>query len=540
MGHFLFFLFAVVAGLLWTAACTAAAARVRRGWLEPLLAAVGAGLPVMAVLPIVAATWWLAFGVRLSANWFPQAVTVLIALVIGGGWIVRSGLTPRADGGRPAARWPVGGLTALCAIAAAVTAGVLLILDNAVQAQAPYLRLEAANLMQANLPPTVADADNAAPLHIQAAAAIAADKEFGAGDSPAETETVQHDEATAQLARHAGTLDLIRRAADRDRCRFTRDWSRPSIDMLLPEVQDMRNQARLLALAARRAAAEGRHADALADIVRLQRLGRHAAAEPILISYLVGLALDRLALVELADLLPRLGDGDAALLDVPGVRDLVDRRIDLLPALYGEEAFGLATFADFTDGRMTSEGIFTPEAATAPWPACDTGPIFRVFFLSDDIAGYRRLMHGAQQLAARRDAPADVIRQADNLEATALEKRSGILSRILVPTLRHVLQARARDEAAHRAAAVLVAATKQRLATGVLPLEPTAFTGPALFSMPADPFAEGNRPLLMKRSDAGLAVYSVGPDGADDDGPPPRGTDAEEGNDDVGLVMAVR
>jgi hypothetical protein len=43
MGHFLFFLFAVVAGLFWTAACTAAAARVERGWLKALLAALGAG-----------------------------------------------------------------------------------------------------------------------------------------------------------------------------------------------------------------------------------------------------------------------------------------------------------------------------------------------------------------------------------------------------------------------------------------------------------------------------------------------------------------
>jgi hypothetical protein len=35
-------------------------------------------------------------------------------------------------------------------------------------------------------------------------------------------------------------------------------------------------------------------------------------------------------------------------------------------------------------------------------------------------------------------------------------------------------------------------------------------------------------------------VYSVGPDGADDGGPAPLGEQAEEGNDDVGLVMAVQ
>jgi len=42
----------------------------------------------------------------------------------------------------------------------------------------------------------------------------------------------------------------------------------------------------------------------------------------------------------------------------------------------------------------------------------------------------------------------------------------------------------------------------------------------------------------MKRSDDGIAVYSVGPDGNDDGGPVPPGEEAAEGNDDVGFVMA--
>ncbi|MFM9025684.1 MAG: hypothetical protein ACKON7_10150, partial [Planctomycetaceae bacterium] len=298
MGHLLFFLFAVAAGLLWAATCTAAAARLRTNAWKPLLLALGAGLPVIAVLPVVAATAWFAFGLRLPTSWFPHAVTTLAALVVGGAWITRAGLAARAGAEPPAARWPLVGLAGLCAMAAAVTAGTLLILDNAVAAQAPYLRLEAAQLMQSNLPPIVAADANAAPLHLEAAAAIAADTGFAADDSPlfVERQDIMQDEVTDFLARHAATLDLVRRAADRDTCRFTRDWTRPSIDLLLPEIEDVRNEGRLVALAARRAAAEGRHADALADIARIQRLGRHAASEPILVSYLVGIALERVAL----------------------------------------------------------------------------------------------------------------------------------------------------------------------------------------------------------------------------------------------------
>lgn len=543
MGLFLFFLFAVVAGLLWTAACTAAAARVARPRLKALLAAVGAGLPVVAMLPIVAATWWLAFGMRVQPNWFPHALTVLVSMLVGGAWIVRAGAALRDEGTAPAARWPLIGLSALGVIAAAVTAGVFLILDNAVVAQAPYLRLEAANLVRDNLPPIVADEVNAAPLHLQAAAMIAADEDFSAEGAPIHAGgDVLRDEVTAFLARHATTLDLVRRAADRDTCRFTRDWSRPAIDMILNEIQALRTEGRLLALAARRAAAEGRYADALADIVRIHRLGRHAAAEPILVSYLVGVGLDRTALAELVDLLPRLGADDAPPLDAPEVRDLVGRPFDLLPALYGEEAFGLATFAGFADGRVTPGEFLGPGQAADASMVGDIGPLFRVFFLERDVAEYRQLMHGFQQLAARRAeaaSHAETIRRADALERT-LEKCQGMLSRLLVPALKQVFLVRGRAEAAHRSAAALVAATRQRLQAGALPLGPDEFTGTPPYALPADPFAEGGKAIVMKKGDAGVVAYSVGPDGEDDGGPPPRGEEADESNDDVGFVMAVQ
>ncbi|MFM7245604.1 MAG: hypothetical protein ACKO40_15725 [Planctomycetaceae bacterium] len=543
MGLFLFFLFAIVAGLLWTAACTAAAARATRPWLKALLVALGTSLPVIAMLPIVAATWWLAFGMRVQPSWFPHALTVLVSLLLGGGWIVRAGLASRGEGTAPAARWPIIGLTALAVIAAAVTAGVLLILDNAVVAQSPYLRLEAANLVRDNLPPIVADADNAAPLHLQAAAAIAADEVFSAEGSPVHAEgDVLRDDVTAFLDRHATTLDLVRRAADRDTCRFTRDWSRPSIDMILAEIQALRSEGRLLALAARRAAAEGRHADALADIVRIHRIGRHAAAEPILVSYLVGISLDSVALAALVDILPRLGAADAPLLDSPAVRDLVGRPFDLLPALYGEEAFGLSTFAGFADGRVTPAEFLGPDQAADASMVGDIDPLFRVFFLERDIAGYRQLMHDYQQLAARRDesaSHAETIRQAESLERT-LEKRQGMLSRLLFPALKQVFLVRGRAEAAHRAAAALVAATKQRLQAGTLPLGPGEFSGTPPYALPSDPFMEGGKAIVMKKGDAGIVAYSVGPDGADDGGPTPRGEETAEGNDDVGFVMAVR
>jgi hypothetical protein len=92
------------------------------------------------------------------------------------------------------------------------------------------------------------------------------------------TADVALDEGTPLLERHATTLDLLRRATDKPGCRFERDWSRPAFDMLLPEVQQLRNAARLLAVAARQAAADGDGEQALADVVRIHRLGVLVAA----------------------------------------------------------------------------------------------------------------------------------------------------------------------------------------------------------------------------------------------------------------------
>jgi hypothetical protein len=544
MGSLMFFAAAIAASLLWTAAFTAAAARTTRGWLRSLLAAVGAGVPVLTLLPLLAGTWWLAFVVRVTANWFPHVLTVFLAALIGGLWITRAGLVPTAgEDDPPAARWPLVGLAALFVIAKAVCGGILLILDNAVAAQAPYLRLEAAQLMQGNLAPPVADDDNAAPLHQEAAAVMAADPTFAGEDSPlAKRGVTPGPETAAFLTRHAATLDLVRRAADRDACRFVRDWTRPSLDMLLPEVQALRTEGRLLALAARQAAADGRGGDALADVVRIGRLGRHAAAEPILISALVGMALNSIALETLADVLPTLTAADLPALESATVHDLISQPPTLTRAVFGEEAFGLSMFAGFADNTLGARQLVQAVATGGEFPmpaaAGDFGPGFRVFFLPADLAGYRQLMHRYQQLAARQPPPdyAEARREADAIERDITSRPPGVLTRLIVPSIGSVFRSRLRADALRRSAVVLVAATKHRLRKGALPESLDELVPDDMPRVPRDPFAEG-KPLVLKQTDAAVVAYSVGPDGADDGGPVPPGAETVEGNDDVGLVM---
>ena len=551
MGYLAFFLCLTAASLLWSAACTAAAARSERPRLRSLLLFLGDTAPVLALLPFLAATAYLAFELVLRPNWFGPVLTVVLSALIGGHWITSAGMKTIASAKMPVAtRWPVAGLFALAILAQAVSFGTLIALDNAVAAEARSMRVEAAAMVAAVLPPAVADDDNAATLHAQAAAAIAAAPELteAAANLGQDAAEISKPAVGDLLARYAATLDTIRRAADRDQCRFTRDWTRPSIAMPLPEVQALRQEARILAFASRRALFEGRIEDALADTIRLQKIGRHAAVEPIIISQLVGRALDGTALMTLADVLPALEPADSARLDTPAIRDLVGAPQSLARGVTGDEAMGLSTFADFADGRLTIDELmsfsnaFERHLATLMrWGKTPASLLYRVFLLPSDIAGYRQ-QHRAwrQWTTVKFDRPEGYVERQTLLREAEAEARKthpqGALARVLVTGFDDILRVQFRTLASNRAGAVLVAATKHRLETGSLSESLDILVPARLPTLPLDPFTTGSS-LRMKLTPEELVVWSVGPDGEDDGGPEPSGAARDFRNDDVGLRM---
>jgi hypothetical protein len=551
MGHLLFYLFVVTACLLWSAAFIAAAARTERPWLQWLLAAVAVLAPPLGLAPWVVVTAGL-IRMNLVTNWFAPTLMALIAAIVGGLWVAVAGLSRRPAGGsRVAAAWPVVGLAAMFVMAKAVAFGTLLFIDNAVAAEGRMLRIEAAQIMATALPPAPAPDDNAAPLYARAFALLEADTTLREQQSPA-GDPLGADpgspEVAAILARHAPGLALLRRAADTPGCRFDRDWSRPSLGMLLPEIQSLRGAARLLALAARKAAAEGDRAAALAEVVRIHRLGVHAASEPILVSSLVGQVIDTLAIEVLADVLPRLVKDDLDRLGQAGFHDFPATPLTHQRAFLGEEAFGLATLADLADCRTGASSLLGVRALSIEEPLESSldvplSLLYRTFLLPADIVGYRAIMARYQALAgsmAGTSGPsfADITAQADEIEDTLRHRRAGIFTAIMAPALTSVVQAQLKSQARHEAAGVLVAATRARLASGAVPESVDALAPEWLGAVPRDPFAN-EEPLRWKREGDSHLVYSVGPDGEDDGGPPAPDADRSQANDDVGLRMAI-
>ncbi len=92
------------------------------------------------------------------------------------------------------------------------------------------------------------------------------------------------------LAKNSISLELADQATSLPRCWFDRDWSLgPAV--LLPELADMKQLAKLVLYRADVAAAEGRVGDAINDANRARMIGSHAAEEGTLIDDLVGVSI---------------------------------------------------------------------------------------------------------------------------------------------------------------------------------------------------------------------------------------------------------
>ena len=538
------FLFVLLAAcLLWTATFTAAAARARRfGWA---LLLAGLVVPLAVLLPLLAVTGWLAFGRHpIHHNMFlPVAVTAAAAL--GGGiWIVIAGRQPTGlAGARAAGRWKVVPLAAAAALAAIGTSGTVALFERLSAREAIAWYAEASAIVEATLPPPIPEGANAASLHRQAAVLFRDDPEYRRdGFFPWIDEIdAGSREAVRALAAHAEAIDVARRAADRDACRFDGDWSRWSVSSPMPEHRILGHEADLLALAARRAAIEGRPADALADVVRIRRLARQSRGCPGVIAGIQAAHLTVTFCETLTSVLQAMEPIDLPLLDGSTVADSLADVPSMVPTVLQEEAMVLATFADVAAGRLTLgaiDGGWRDIPRDDAFGASILGTLYRAFLLDSDRERCRSLARLALEIAAERDRGAtpwpEIVRRLDTFYGDRVNR--GILVDSLQSIWVLVLDVQTRAEASVRAARVGVAATRHRLRTGGLPQTLADLVPGDLSFLPRDPFT-ADETLRMKPVDRGMVVYYVGSDGKDDGGPTTRER-SENDSDDFGLWLA--
>ena len=113
---------------------------------------------------------------------------------------------------------------------------------------------------------------------------------------------------------------------------------------------------------------------------------------------------------------------------------------------------------------------------------------------------------------------------------------AGLYSQLFMPAFSKLNGAGWRSEARRNVAGVLLAATRYRLATGVLPDSLEALVPEYLPYAPVDVFAQDHAVLKLVSTDSGWTVYSIGDNGRDDGGPRPE-SEPVDGKDDIGLSL---
>lgn len=527
MGHALFWIEMLACGLLLNAALLGCIARVcspGRRWT----------LAMFVVVPAILFWGGTTFGFFLITEFtglarfdfilLLMALAVLLAVCF---LQLRRGLVRKAEDGSPAGiQWPRAKLAILSAVAGVLGLMTFWNMDLNAQNQMAMMRAEAGSLFLSAAPVRPPDADNAALLYQRAfdRMGIVSGKpspewltKVADWLTKAE-EPVTEDEVAGIVNQQRSTIELLHKAAGMKGCYFERNWSRPSPELLLPEMGPLRNAAKLLAADARLQTFRGHPREALQDIQALYMMADHLSREPLLISLLVGIAIENMAFTAFQDVLDRTHPtaDDLAALNLPETFSFqkAGRR-----AFKGEEAFGLSCFGlfgseiDFSDflGMIVIEGnhptrtkIFDPLAA----------PFYRVFILREDAAIYKRLM-AMQQRAV--EMPFPQAREESKKFEEELCRQKGFISGLTLPATWMITVRTRQAEAQYQLTELGLAAANYRAKNGRLPATLSALTAAATDLPVADPF--DGQPIRLKQIEGGgILLYSVGPDLADDGG----------------------
>jgi len=521
MGYVLLWIESLAVSLLLVALVLACTARLSNRWLRALWVA-AALVPLIVYAALTAGAGFLKFRYSIAVVWFYPLVALTAAYLVGVIFLRLYGMSiaGAGDPGPKAAGWPRGKLAVALGLVFALHLMTFWNIDLAVRQQVATMRVEAGALALSVAPARLPDRDNAAICYQQAFEAMGdtnawpeAWDEWTAWGEP-DYPGVDPDDAElrAFLEKQDPALRYLRMAAWKPGCYFDRDYGRPRIDMLLPELGELRNAARLLALDARVKAAEGKAAEAIENVKAMFAMAEHTGSDPILVSMLVAIAIERMAVDTLQEVVATgpLSEADLAKVNV-GAAVSYNRLLER--AMRMEEAFGVSVFCDVATGQIGMANL--ADSGIPPWNP-NVSAAYRIFLMADDVAAHRRFLREYRQLTAK---PYPEARQGwKGFEEEVESRPGGVLTAMLLPALSRCAQMTTEAEARRRLTRLALAALRYRALHNRLPEQLDELAGEFIFVVPNDPF--DGKPMKLKHTDRGLVLYSIGPDMVDNGGTP--------------------
>lgn len=369
--------------------------------------------------------------------------------------------------------------------------------------------------------PAVPEGENAAPLYTAAFTLYDLTNEAGLIEGLPDP---KKDYTTAQvgqyLADNKAYLAALRKAAARPKCDFELDLSK-GIDLPVPHVSETRRAVRSLAVAARNAAQSGRPDEALEHLALALRLARDVGGDELLISRMVQIACEGIALHGLENVLNESEPGQgAARRFLDALTEQVRTRPNLANVLQGERHVVLAYLSRLMTGKaeLHLDAIHwlgePPEYMKVPEPLWKAAGLALM-----DARHYERIM-GCAIIEAGKPYPGALagLEKIDKEGLVSVPKWA-LATRLLLPTFSRIATNDARVLALLRAARVALGCRLYRVRFGAYPkdLKELAAKLPEHFrEVPLDPFTD--KPLFYQRTKTGCKVYSTGEDRTDNGG----------------------
>lgn len=319
------------------------------------------------------------------------------------------------------------------------------------------------------------------------------------------------------LNRLEDDLDPLRSAArSRPECRFPLHYEE-GFNMLLPHLVVLRRTSELLRLRALALLSEDRTDEALAETLLALRLSDGIRNEPILISLLVRVVIDRTALQPVWEgcLDRRWNDSQLRTLQ----QALATRRYldDIATVLHGERILGSHTYDVMVRGGDPLRALLGMMADSDHSLASFIRFIPRGWIRQNQVAHSRHL--GSLVADLQRAPSHAALPPGDERLLQSLDRRSPftILAGMLVPAIDKSITRAYHAEAVNRLALAGLALERHHLAEGRYPDRLDALVPRFLESVPIDPM--DGQPLRYRLTDTGdFQLYSVGEDHRDDQG----------------------
>ncbi len=328
--------------------------------------------------------------------------------------------------------------------------------------------------------------------------------------APSEGLPAEMKKAIAEhLSANKETLELLHNAASIERCRYPFDLTQ-GFEALLRPLEVLRDGARLLSLEAFMHAENGEPHDACGSLRSLMALARSLENEPLLISQLVRIACQAIGVDSLQRIVSRTALPEAELQEIGAALARAEERDAMARAMAVERCIGWNAFNTTFD-----------EYAEFVWGSPLQPFLYRAAGLLEiDYLTYLEIMGEPVRIC---EMPLRERTQAAREHGERLEEWLGstprfycIVTKKVTPAIGRCVEEDVKVIARLRAARAALAVERYRLDKGRLPEELDELVAEYLQAIPEDPF--DGKPLRYKKLDKGYVVYSIGPDGKDDDG----------------------